>query len=116
MTFITVRVEVSCLLIFTLGTNSGAHTSQFESDTVSCLLRFTPAANLGSHISQFGDGGLILCWSRIRKNVTHGEQRSENKHTEKVIAEATLILWIAGLSRPILYLHAAYMTVIIHHL
>ena len=48
---------------------------------------------------------------RIRKFVTKGE------HTEKVIAEATLILCIAGLrSRPILYLHAAYMTVIIHHL
>ena len=83
---------------------------------VSCLLRFTPTTNLVAHTSQFGDGGLILCWSRIRKNVTHREQRTKNKHTEKAIAEATLILWIAGLSRPILYLHAVYMTVIIHHL
>ena len=46
MTFITVRVEVSCLLRFTPGVNLGAHTSQFGSGEVSCLLRFTLAANL----------------------------------------------------------------------
>ena len=76
-TFITVRVEVSC------------------------LLRFTSAANSEAQISQFRDGGLILCWSRIRKNVTHREQRTENKHIEKAITEVTLIPWIAGLSGPI---------------
>ena len=50
MTFITVGVEVSCLLRFTLAANSVAHTLQFS------------------------DGGLILCWSTIRKNLTHREQ------------------------------------------
>ena len=74
MTFITVDVEVSC------------------------LLRFTPAANSVAHTSQFGDGGLILCYSRIRKFVTY--IYTENRQTEKAITEATLILWIAGLSRP----------------
>ena len=74
MTFITVRVKVSC------------------------LLRFTPAANAVAHISQFGDGGLILCWSRIRKNVTQREHTYI--HTEKAFTEATLILWITGLSGP----------------
>ena len=61
-------------------------------------------------MSQFGDGGLLLYWSRIRKNVTHREQRTyiytENpqitdKKTEKAITEATLVPWITGLSRPI---------------
>ena len=64
-TFITVRVEVSCLFIF------------------------TPGANYGAHGPQLRDGGLILCWSRIRKFVTWGEQT--DKQTENSIAEATLI-------------------------
>ena len=64
---------------------------------VSYLFRLTLAANLVAHTLKFGDGGLILCWSRIRKNVTHREQRTENKHTEKAIAEAHLIPWSAGL-------------------
>ena len=75
MTFITVGVEVSC------------------------LLRFTPSANLIAHISQFGDGGLILCWSIIRKFVTYIQRIY--RQTEKAITEATLIPWIAGLSGPI---------------
>ena len=78
MTFITVRVEISC------------------------LLRFTLAANLVAHTSQFGDDGLILYWSRIRKNVTHTQRINRKKlKTEKAITEATLILWITGLSGPI---------------
>ena len=80
MTFITVWVEVSCHLRFTLAANSVAHTSQFS------------------------DVGLILCWSRIRKFVTHREHtyRQTDRQTEKAITEATLIPWIAGLSGPIL--------------
>ena len=74
MTFITVRLKVSC------------------------LLRFIPATNSVAHISQFGDGGLILCWSRIRKFVTYIQRIY--RQTEKAIKEATLILWIAGLSGP----------------
>ena len=57
MTFITVRLEVSC------------------------LLRFTPAANLVAHISQFRDGSLILYWRRIRKFVTY-IQRTDTKRTD----------------------------------
>ena len=93
MTFITVHVEVSCLLRFTLGVNLGA---QFGSGKLLCLLIFTPATNSRAHTSQFGSSGLILCWSRIRKNVTHREQNTENKHTEKAIAEASLIPWMPG--------------------
>ena len=87
MTFITVGVEVSC------------------------LLRFTPATNSVAHTSQYGDGGLILCWSRIRKFATyiqrtHREHTEKNRkqtdrQTEKAITEATLIPWITGLSGPI---------------
>ena len=72
MTFITLHVEVSCLLRFTLAVNSVAHTSKF------------------------GDSSHILYWSRIRKNVTHIQR------TEKTITEATLIPWIVGLSGPII--------------
>ena len=77
MTFITVGVQVSCLLRFTTATNSVAHTSQF------------------------GDSGLILCLSRIRKNVTN-PRKTHIRRIEKAITEATLILWIAGLSGPII--------------
>ena len=82
MIFITVGVKVSCLLRFTLATNSVAHTLQFH------------------------DNGLILCWSRIRKFVTqrehtYGEKTENRQRIEKAITEATLILWIAGLSGPI---------------
>ena len=76
MTFITVGIEVSC------------------------LLRFTLAANLVAHISQFGHSGLILYWSRIRKNVTN-PRRTHIQRTEKAITEATLIPWITRLSGPI---------------
>ena len=69
---------------------------------VSCLPRFTPAANSVAHTSQFGDGGLILYWSRIRKNVTH-RQTDIERRTEKAITEAILIPWIAGLSGPTPY-------------
>ena len=64
MTFIAVRVEVSCLLKFTL------------------------AANLGAYTLQFGCGGLVLYCSRIRKFVTYrirkksNIQRTENRQTE----------------------------------
>ena len=66
MTFITVGVEVSC------------------------LLRFTTAPNYRAHTSQFCDGGLILCWSRIRKFVTY-PRRTHREHTEISITDATLI-------------------------
>ena len=71
--------EVLYILRFTPAANSEAHTLQFGSSEVSCLLRFTPSASLGAHTSQFGSGGLILYCSRIRKNVTH----RQNKQTEK---------------------------------
>ena len=69
MTFITVGVEVSF------------------------VLRFTLAANSVAHASQFGDGGLILFCSRIRKFVTHREHtdRQTDRPTENSITEATLI-------------------------
>ena len=38
----------------------------------------------------------------IRKNITYREQRTDRQRTEKAITEATLILWITGLSGPIL--------------
>ena len=76
MTFITVGVEVSCLPKFTL------------------------VANLVAHTSQFSDGGLILCWGRIRKFVIY--PRRTYIQTENLITEAALLLWIAGLSGPIL--------------
>ena len=52
----------------------GANISQFRSREVSCLLRFTPVSYLRAHTSQFGSGGLILYWSRIRKNVTQPQR------------------------------------------
>ena len=55
MTFITVRVNVSC------------------------LLRFTQAANSGAHTLEFGDGILILYWSRIRKNVTNPQRTDRQR-------------------------------------
>ena len=58
MTFITVHIEVSCLLRFTLATISVAHTSQF------------------------GDGGLIIYWSRIRKFVKY-RIRYKGEHTDR---------------------------------
>ena len=71
---------------------------------VSCHLRSTPAANLVAHKSKFRDGGLILCWSEIRKFVTHREYTDiqTDRQTEKAITEATLIPWIVGLSGPII--------------
>ena len=68
---------------------------------VSCLLRYTPATNLGAHTSQFGDGGHILYWSRIRKNVTYTQRTEKPQRTENSITEATLVLWITGLRGPI---------------
>ena len=43
---------------------------------VSCLFRFTLGANYGAHGIQLRDGGLILCWRRIRKF-------DENKQTDR---------------------------------
>ena len=73
---------------------------------VSCLLRFTPATNLVAQTSQFGDGGLTLCWSRIRKFVKYiyTEKIQTDRQTEKAITETTVIPWIAGLSEPIVIL------------
>ena len=59
---------------------------------VSCVFRFTLAANLIVHGLQSRDGGLILCWRRIRKFEENREQRTENRQTENSITEATLIL------------------------
>ena len=72
MTFITVRLKVSC------------------------LFRFTPGTNYGAHGLQLRDGGLLLCWRKIRKFVTQGEHteniQTENRHKETAIKEATLIV------------------------
>ena len=40
--------------------------------------------------------------ARIRKFARYRERAENTQRTEKVITEATLILWIAGLSEPIL--------------
>ena len=52
-----------------------------------------PAANSIAHGPQLRDGGLILCWRRIRKFVTQREHTDIQtyRHTENSIAEATLI-------------------------
>ena len=57
-----------------------------------------------AHTLQFSDGGLILCWSRIRKFVTYiyTENIQTDRQAEKAITEAALIPWIAGLSGPII--------------
>ena len=70
---------------------------------VSYLLRFTLAANLVAHTLKFGNGGLILCWSRIRKFVTYIQRTYRQR--EKAITEATPITWITGLSGPITEKH-----------
>ena len=56
---------------------------------VSCLFRFTPGTNYRAHRIQLRDGGLILCWRRIRKNDEN--KQTENRQTENSITEATLI-------------------------
>ena len=66
---------------------------------VSYLFRLTLAANLVAHTLKFGDGGLILCWSRIRKFVTYIQRTYRPR--EKAITVATPIPWIVGLSGPI---------------
>ena len=43
---------------------------------VSCVFRFTLAANSIVHALQSRDGGLILCWRRIRKF-------DENRQTDR---------------------------------
>ena len=50
---------------------------------------FTPAANYGAQGIQLCDGGLILCWRRIRK--FDENRQTENRHTENSKPEATLI-------------------------
>ena len=52
---------------------------------VSCIFRFTPGANSIVHRLQSRNGGLILCWRRIRKF-------AQNRQTENSKPEATLIL------------------------
>ena len=66
-------------------------------------VRFTLATNSVAHTLQFSDNNLILCWSRIRKFVTHRE------HTDRQIDRQTdrefnyrghsNPRWIVGLSR-----------------
>ena len=60
---------------------------------VSCLFRFTPAANSIVHGLQSRDGGLILCWRRIRKFDENKQtnRRRADRQTENSIREATLI-------------------------
>ena len=60
MTFITVPVEVSCLFRFTLGANYGVHGQKLH------------------------DGGLIICWSRIRKFLTQREHRDTQTDTQRM--------------------------------
>ena len=62
---------------------------------VSCLLRFTPAANLVAHTLQFGDDGLILCWSRIRKSVTHREH-TDREFNYRGHSNPRLIIGLSG--------------------
>ena len=60
---------------------------------VSFLLRFPPGTNYGAHGIQLRDGGLILCWRRIRKfdENRQTENRQTDRQTENSITEATLI-------------------------
>ena len=48
---------------------------------VSCLFRFTLGANCGEHGIQLCEGGLILCWRRIRK--FNENRQTENKQTNR---------------------------------
>ena len=68
-TFLTVWVEVSYIFRFTLGVNYRVHGIQLR------------------------DGGLILCWRRIRKFDENKQtnRQTENRHTENSKPEATLI-------------------------
>ena len=78
MTFITVGIEVSC------------------------LLRHTTATNYGAHTSQFSDVGLILCCSRIWKFVTQpAKENTQRTHREFNYRGHSNPWWIIGLSGPI---------------
>ena len=48
---------------------------------ISCIFRFTPGVNYGAHRIQLRDGGLILCWRRIRK--FNENRQKENKQTDR---------------------------------
>ena len=56
---------------------------------VSCLFRFTPGTNYGAHRIQLHDGGLIICWRRIRK--VDENKQTDREHTENSKPEAALI-------------------------
>ena len=58
---------------------------------VSCLFRFTPGTNYGSHWPQLHDGGLILCWSRIRKFVTQREPTDTQTDTQRMQLQRPLL-------------------------
>ena len=97
------RDPSACMIIHILF----IQTSQLHSRSVLiCLLSITLTTKSASHTSQFimPCGSHILNCSRIRKNVTHREQRTHgqrDRQTENSITDATLIPWITGLSGPI---------------
>ena len=88
-----------CLLNLTLNKKSSSHSLQFVSkyhvflDSLRAQIREYTYHNSVT-------AALYYAGVELEKNVTY-TQRTENKHTEKAIAEATLIPWIAGLSGPI---------------
>ena len=49
---------------------------------ISCLFRFTLDTNYGAHRIQLRDGGLILCWRRIRKFDENKQTHREQTHRE----------------------------------
>ena len=69
----TIRSSMCGVIIITIQVAGAGFVITFITVRVeeSCLLRFTLAANSGSHTSQFGSCGLILYCSRIRKYVTY---------------------------------------------
>ena len=65
---------------------------------VSCLFRFTLGANYRAHGIQLRDGGLILCWRKIR---TDREQTDRQTDREFKYRGHSYPLWIVGGSWPI---------------
>ena len=78
-TFITVRIEVSC------------------------LFRFTPGANYRAHGPQLCDGSLILCCNRIRKFVTQREPTDRQTDREFNCRGHSNLTGIVELSGPTVF-------------
>ena len=59
---------------------------------VACLFRFTPGTNYRAHGIKLRDGGLIFCWSIIRKNDENKQtDRERRTDRQRIQLEGTLI-------------------------